>query len=76
MLSLSAHKFFGPKGAGALYIREGHAIQNLMQGGAQERDRRPGTLNVPGIVGMGYALEKQYAERENAVLRRFLQQNI
>lgn len=64
MLSLSAHKFYGPKGIGALFIRNGQKIQNLMCGGSQERDRRPGTLNIPGIVGMGYALEKQYADRE------------
>ena len=57
MMSLSAHKIYGPKGVGALYIRKGLRIQNLMQGGAQEKKRRPGTENVPGIVGFGKAAE-------------------
>ncbi|MCC4768686.1 cysteine desulfurase NifS [Methanosarcina sp. DH2] len=57
MLSLSAHKFYGPKGIGALYIREGTEIDNYMHGGAQERGRRAGTENVAGIAGMGKAIE-------------------
>ncbi len=58
MLTMSAHKFHGPKGVGALYIRKGVAVQNLIAGGAQERGRRAGTENTAGIVGMGYAIEK------------------
>ena len=56
MLSLSGHKFHAPKGIGALYIRKGVHIQQLMQGGAQERGQRPGTENVAGIVGLGEAI--------------------
>ena len=57
MLSLSSHKFYGPKGIGALYIREGTEIDNYMHGGAQEREKRAGTENVAGIAGMGKAIE-------------------
>ncbi|MCR5635754.1 MAG: cysteine desulfurase NifS [Clostridiales bacterium] len=56
MLSLSAHKFHGPKGCGALYIRKGLRIPNLIDGGAQENNRRAGTENTAGIVGMAEAL--------------------
>ncbi len=56
MLSLSAHKFGGPKGVGALYIRKGVRIDNLIQGGAQEKNKRAGTENLPGIVGLGEAI--------------------
>ncbi len=57
LLSLTAHKFHGPKGCGALYIRRGIRIANLIDGGAQERSRRAGTENVAGIVGLSKALE-------------------
>ena len=58
LLSLSAHKFYGPKGTGALYIRQGTKISPLIQGGAQERSLRAGTENVAGIVGLGCAIER------------------
>lgn len=57
MLSLSAHKFHGPKGVGVLYVRPGIRLDNLMHGGAQERARRATTENVAGIVGLGAAIE-------------------
>jgi cysteine desulfurase len=57
LLSLSAHKFYGPKGAGVLYIRKGTKIDNLIHGGGQERRRRAGTENIAGIVGLGKAIE-------------------
>jgi cysteine desulfurase len=62
LLSLSAHKFYGPKGIGALYVRKGTKIAPLIHGGGQEKNRRSGTENVPGIVGLGKAAE--IAERE------------
>lgn len=67
MMSISAHKFYGPKGVGALYIRKGTKIENLIDGGAQENKRRAGTENVAGIVGMATALELASKNRlENA----------
>ena len=73
MLSLSAHKFRGPKGVGALYIRKGVRLNNLVHGGAQERGKRASTENVPGIVGLAAALKRavehleENAERETAL---------
>ena len=57
MLSMSGHKFHGPKGIGALYIRKGVRLDTLIAGGAQERGKRAGTENLPGIVGIGKAIE-------------------
>jgi cysteine desulfurase len=62
LLSLSAHKFNGPKGVGALYKRKNVVIKPLYQGGSQERKLRPGTENVPGIIGLGRAIELAAAE--------------
>ncbi|WP_321506701.1 cysteine desulfurase NifS [uncultured Methanoregula sp.] len=64
LLSLSAHKFYGPKGVGALYIRKGTKIDNLIHGGGQERKRRAGTENIAGIVGLGKAIEMATADIE------------
>ncbi len=74
MLSLSAHKFYGPKGVGALYLKRGTPFEPLQMGGGQERQRRSGTENVPGIVGMAEALrlaaeEKESESRRTAGLR-------
>lgn len=57
LMSFSAHKLYGPKGIGALYVRKSVRIKNLMDGGAQEKKRRPGTENVPGIIGFAKAVE-------------------
>ena len=64
LLSLSAHKFYGPKGVGVLYIRKGIKIDNLIHGGGQERRHRAGTENIAGIVGLGKAIELATADIE------------
>lgn len=81
LLSMSAHKFNGPKGIGALYIRKGIKIDPLIIGGGQERAKRAGTENVPSIVGMGKALELAYENLEEHVeklteLREYLIEKI
>jgi cysteine desulfurase len=65
MLSLSGHKFYAPKGVGALYIRRGVRLANLLDGGAQEKNRRGGTENVPGIVGLAFALQLAVKEMDD-----------
>ena len=64
MLSLSAHKFHGPKGVGVLYARRGVPLSSLIEGGAQERGKRAGTENIPGIMGMAAALQEACDHRE------------
>lgn len=81
LLSMSAHKFYGPKGIGALYIREGVKIEPFMDGGHQERGFRAGTHNVPGIIGMGEAARiglnemdremKEVSELKRYIMERF-----
>ncbi len=65
MLSLSAHKFHGPKGVGALYVRKGIQLQSLISGGAQERRKRAGTENVPAIMAMATALDEALENLDN-----------
>ncbi|MTK11844.1 MAG: cysteine desulfurase NifS [Clostridiaceae bacterium] len=65
LLSMASHKFYGPKGMGALYVKKGIKIHNLIHGGAQERARRAGTENVAGIVGMGRAVELAVENMKN-----------
>lgn len=78
MLSLSAHKFHGPKGIGALYVRKGIPLTNLIEGGAQERGKRAGTENLPAIVGMAAALkqacghQREYAEKVTVLRDRLI----
>lgn len=69
LLSLSAHKFYGPKGVGVLYARQGTRIQPQILGGSQERNRRAGTENVPGAVGAAIALERAQTTREQESAR-------
>ncbi len=81
LLSMSAHKFYGPKGVGALYIRKGIKISPLIHGGSQEKNRRAGTENVAGIIGMGKAAEialEEMGEEERKIrpLRDKLEEGI
>lgn len=81
MLSVSAHKLNGPKGIGLLYIRKGVKIRSFVHGGAQERSRRAGTENVPGIVGFGAATERAFKmmeekSRKETELRDYLIERI
>ena len=71
LLSMSAHKFYGPKGVGALYVREGIEFQRIQDGGHQEKNKRAGTENVAGIVGIGKAIEicQQNLEEYNKKLK-------
>ncbi len=69
LLSLAAHKFHGPKGVGALYVRQGTPMSPIVHGGGQEKGLRSSTENVPGIVGMGTAMEIGLAEMEESVER-------
>ena len=79
MLSLSAHKFHGPKGVGALYVRRGIRLPSHIMGGAQERGRRAGTENTAGIVGLGAAIElacsnmEENARRMTALRNRLME---
>ena len=69
LFSVSAHKIYGPKGTGALFVRRGVQLAKVQHGGKHERDRRPGTENVPGIVGLGAAARLAGAEREDEAER-------
>lgn len=62
MLSMSGHKFYGPKGIGVLFVRTGVRISRINDGGHQEKDKRSGTENTPGIIGISYAIEKAYRD--------------
>ena len=69
LLSLTAHKIYGPKGVGALMVKDGIGLKPMMYGGSQERHLRPGTENVPGIVGLGAAMKLIAGKREGEILR-------
>lgn len=80
LLSMSAHKFYGPKGMGALYVKDGIEFEKLQDGGHQEKDKRAGTENVAGIVGLGKAIElidknfNEYNEKLTNLREYFIQQ--
>jgi cysteine desulfurase len=78
LMAMSAHKIYGPKGVGALYIRRGSKLVKLIDGGGQEMGKRAGTENVAGIVGMGKAVEllSQRAEEDNARIARLCRKTI
>lgn len=81
LLSASAHKFHGPKGVGFLYVREGIQIPSFIHGGGQEQGKRAGTENVPGIVGMGKAVELAFSDmrkrmRKETMLRNYLMEKV
>ena len=77
MLSLSAHKFYGPKGVGAIYIKKGTKIEPFLHGGEQEKGKRAGTYNVPGIVGLGKAAEIAIEEMEEEIKKvKFLRDKL
>ena len=81
LLSLSGHKFHGPKGIGALYVRKGTRLTKLLYGGHHERDRRAGTENVPGIVGLGRAAELARTQLDERIsrmrgLRDYIEQQV
>ncbi|MGL5989461.1 cysteine desulfurase family protein [Cetobacterium sp.] len=69
LLTFSAHKFYGPKGVGGLYIRQGVRVAKTITGGGQEKKLRPGTTNTPGVVGMAKALELAYQNMEYEIKR-------
>ena len=75
LLSISAHKMYGPKGVGALFVRQGIEIESQMDGGGHERSRRSGTLNVPGIVGLGKAAEITISEMNQESIRLSILRN-
>ncbi|PKM96386.1 MAG: cysteine desulfurase NifS [Firmicutes bacterium HGW-Firmicutes-1] len=70
LLSMSGHKLYGPKGTGALYVKKGIKLKAFIHGGAQEKGRRAGTENVPGIVGLGKAIELATAHMEEESIRQ------
>ena len=76
MLSFSAHKLYGPKGVGVLYIRKGTKVTSLIHGGEQEQGRRAGTENVPGIVGLGKAIELAGLDITNETERLITLRNV
>jgi cysteine desulfurase len=69
LLSLSAHKFYGPKGIGALFVRDGVEIERFVHGGGQEKGRRAGTENIPGIIGLGTAIDRACRDIESNTAR-------